>query len=67
LVATNPVDIMTYASLKLSGFPSNRAIGSGTILDTSRLHYLLGEYFLIDPRNVHAFIIGEHGESEVPV
>jgi L-lactate dehydrogenase len=67
LVATNPVDVMTYVSLKLSGFPSNRVIGSGTILDTSRLRYLLGEYLKIDPRNVHAYIIGEHGDSEVPV
>jgi L-lactate dehydrogenase len=67
LVATNPVDIMTYVSLKLSGFPSNRVIGSGTILDTSRLRYLLGEHLNIDPRNVHAYIIGEHGDSEVPV
>ncbi len=67
LVATNPVDIMTYASLKLSGFPSSRVIGSGTILDTSRLRYLLAEYLRVDPRNVHAYIIGEHGDSEVPV
>ncbi|NIQ07388.1 L-lactate dehydrogenase, partial [Candidatus Bathyarchaeota archaeon] len=59
LVATNPVDIMTYASLKLSGFPSSRVIGSGTILDTSRLRYLLAEYLRVDPRNVHAYIIGE--------
>ncbi|MCW4020280.1 MAG: L-lactate dehydrogenase, partial [Candidatus Bathyarchaeota archaeon] len=65
LVATNPVDIMTYAALKLSGFPSSRVIGSGTILDTSRLRYLLGEYLRVDPRNVHAYIIGEHGDSEV--
>jgi L-lactate dehydrogenase len=67
LVATNPVDIMTYAALKLSGFPSNRVLGSGTILDTSRLRYLLGEYLRVDPRNVHAYIMGEHGDSEVPV
>ncbi len=67
LVATNPVDIMTYTTLKLSNFPPNRVIGSGTILDTSRLRYLLGEYLDVDPRNVHAFIIGEHGDSEVPV
>jgi L-lactate dehydrogenase len=67
LVATNPVDIMTYASLKLSGFPSSRVIGSGTILDTSRLRYLVAEYLRVDPRNVHAYIIGEHGDSEVPV
>jgi L-lactate dehydrogenase len=67
LIATNPVDIMTYVSLKLSGFPPNRVIGSGTILDTSRLRSLIGEKFNIDPRNVHAYIIGEHGDSEVPV
>lgn len=67
LIVTNPVDIMTYVSLKLSGFSSSRVIGSGTILDTSRLRYLLGEYLRVDPRNVHAYIIGEHGDSEVPV
>jgi len=67
LVTTNPVDIMTYATLKLSGFPANRVIGSGTILDTSRFRYVLGEYLRVDPRNVHAYIIGEHGDSEVPV
>jgi L-lactate dehydrogenase len=67
LIATNPVDIMTYVSLRLSGFPPNRVIGSGTILDTSRLRSLLGEHFRIDARNVHAYIIGEHGDSEVPV
>lgn len=67
LIATNPVDIMAYASLKLSGFPPSRVMGSGTILDTSRLRYLLGEYLRVDPRNVHAYIVGEHGDSEVPV
>lgn len=67
LIATNPVDIMAYAALKLSGFKANRVIGSGTILDTSRLRYVLGEHLNIDPRNVHAYIIGEHGDSEVPV
>jgi L-lactate dehydrogenase len=67
LVVTNPLDVMTYAALKLSGFPKNKVIGSGTILDTSRLRYLLGEYLQVDPRNVHAYIIGEHGDSEVPV
>ena len=66
LIATNPVDIMTYAALKFSGFQPNRVIGSGTILDTSRLRYLLGERLRVDPRNVHAYIIGEHGDSEVP-
>jgi L-lactate dehydrogenase len=67
LIATNPVDIMTYATLKLSGFPARRIIGSGTVLDTSRLRYMLGEHLDLDPRNVHAYIIGEHGDSEVPV
>jgi L-lactate dehydrogenase len=67
LVVSNPLDVMTYAALKLSGFPKNRVIGSGTILDTARLRYLLGEYLRIDPRNVHAYIIGEHGDSEVPL
>jgi L-lactate dehydrogenase len=66
LVATNPVDLMTYATLKLSGFPSSKVIGSGTILDTSRLRYVLGERLKVDPRNVHAYIIGEHGDSELP-
>jgi L-lactate dehydrogenase len=67
LVVTNPLDVMTYAALKLSGFPWYRVIGSGTILDTARLRYLLGEHLKIDPRNIHAYIIGEHGDSEVPV
>ena len=67
LVVSNPLDVMTYAALKLSGFPRNRVIGSGTILDTARLRYLLGEHLQIDPRNIHAYIIGEHGDSEVPV
>jgi len=67
LVVTNPLDVMTYAALKLSRFPKNRVIGSGTILDTARLRYLLGERLQVDSRNVHAYIIGEHGDSEVPV
>jgi L-lactate dehydrogenase len=66
LIATNPVDLMTYAALKISGFAPNKVIGSGTILDTARLRYLLGEQFKIDPRNVHAYILGEHGDSELP-
>lgn len=65
LVATNPVDIMTKITLELSGFESSRVIGSGTTLDTARLRYLLGNYFSIDPRNVHAYVIGEHGDSEI--
>lgn len=64
LVATNPVDIMTYATYKLSGFNPRRVIGSGTSLDTARLRYLLGSYLSVDPRNVHGYIIGEHGDSE---
>ncbi len=65
LVATNPVDIMTKITLELSGFESSKVIGSGTTLDTARLRYLLGDYFKIDPRNVHAYVIGEHGDSEI--
>lgn len=64
LVATNPVDIMTRITYELSGFNPARVIGSGTTLDTARLRYLLGDYFSVDPRNVHAYIIGEHGDSE---
>lgn len=67
LVVSNPVDIMTYVTYKLSGFPSNRIIGSGTVLDTGRLKYLVGEHLGVDSRNVHSFIIGEHGDSELAV
>jgi L-lactate dehydrogenase len=67
LVATNPVDILTYATWKFSGLPKERVIGSGTILDTARFRFLLGEYFDVDTRNVHAYIIGEHGDTELPV
>jgi L-lactate dehydrogenase len=67
IVVTNPLDVMTYAALKLSGFPRSRVIGSGTSLDTARLRFLLAEHLQIDPRNIHAYIIGEHGDSEVPV
>lgn len=67
LVVSNPVDILTYVTLKLSGFPPNRVIGSGTVLDTARLKYLLGERLGVDSRSVHAFIIGEHGDSELAV
>ncbi|MGZ4789238.1 MAG: L-lactate dehydrogenase [Terriglobales bacterium] len=66
LIATNPVDVLTYLSLKLSGMPPQRVIGSGTILDTARFRHLLSEYFGVDPHSVHAHIIGEHGDSEVP-
>lgn len=67
LIVTNPVDVLTYASLKISGFPSNRVIGSGTVLDSSRFRYLISENCGVDPRNVHAYIIGEHGDTELPV
>lgn len=65
LVVSNPVDILTYTALKLSGFPEHRVIGSGTVLDTARLKYLIGEHLRVDNRSVHAFIIGEHGDSEL--
>ncbi len=67
LVVSNPVDILTQASLQMSGFPSNRIIGSGTVLDTARLKYLVGHKLKVDSRNVHTFIIGEHGDSELAV
>ena len=66
LVATNPVDALTYATLKLSGLPKSRVLGSGTILDTARFRYLLSRHFQVDARSVHAYIVGEHGDSEVP-
>ncbi len=67
LVVTNPVDILTHYTLQVSGFPPNRVIGSGTVLDTARLKQLLGTLLSVDSRNVHTFIIGEHGDSELPV
>jgi len=67
LVVTNPVDILTYVTLKLSGFPSNRVIGSGTVLDTARLKYMISEFYKVDASNIHAYIIGEHGDTELPV
>lgn len=65
LVVANPVDILTQVAIKLSGLPENRVIGSGTVLDSARLRYKLGEHLSVDSRSVHAFIIGEHGDSEV--
>ena len=67
VIATNPVDILTYVSLEVSGLPPGKVIGSGTILDTSRFRFLLGQYYQVDTRSVHAYIIGEHGDSELPV
>ena len=65
LIVANPVDILTYTAVKLSGLPENRVIGSGTVLDTARLKYALSEHLEVDSRNVHSFIIGEHGDSEI--
>lgn len=64
LVATNPVDVMTRITCELSGFNPRRVLGTGTALDTARLRYLLGEYLQVDPRNIHAYVMGEHGDSE---
>lgn len=64
LVATNPVDIMTRVACRLSGLSPSRVLGTGTALDTARLRYLLGAYFSVDPRNMHAYVMGEHGDSE---
>ncbi|RCX19999.1 L-lactate dehydrogenase [Anaerobacterium chartisolvens] len=66
LVVTNPVDILTYVTYKISGFPADRVLGSGTVLDTARFRYLLSEHISLDTRNVHGYIIGEHGDTEVP-
>ncbi|TYQ15506.1 UNVERIFIED_CONTAM: L-lactate dehydrogenase [Acetivibrio alkalicellulosi] len=65
LVVTNPVDILTYVTYKLSGFPKNKVIGSGTVLDSARFRYLIGDHVGVDTRNVHAYILGEHGDTEV--
>ncbi len=64
LIATNPVDIMAQVTLALSGFSPDKVLGSGTTLDSARLRYLIGERLGVDPRNIHAYVIGEHGESE---
>ena len=65
LIVANPVDILTHVAVKLSGFPESRVFGSGTTLDSARLKYLLGEHLGVDARSVHAWIIGEHGDSEI--
>ena len=67
LIVTNPVDVLTRVAQQFSGLPESRVIGSGTVLDTARLRYLLGEHQNVDSRGVHAFIVGEHGDSEIPV
>ncbi len=65
LVVANPVDVLSYVAWKLSGWDSNRVMGSGTVLDTARLRHHLGQRFGVDPRSVHAYILGEHGDSEM--
>ncbi|MCI2046847.1 MAG: L-lactate dehydrogenase [Faecalibacterium sp.] len=67
LIVANPVDILTHVAQQLSGLPEQQVFGSGTVLDTARMRYLLGERLSVDTRSVHAFIIGEHGDSEIPV
>ncbi len=67
IMVTNPVDVLTYIALKSSGFPSSRVIGSGTLLDSARFRTLLSNRCAIDARSIHAYVIGEHGDSEVPV
>ncbi|MCG8498825.1 MAG: L-lactate dehydrogenase [Firmicutes bacterium] len=67
LVVTNPVDILTYVTLKVSGFSPKKVIGSGTVLDTARFKFLLSQHVGVDTRNTHAYILGEHGDSEVPI
>ena len=65
LVVTNPVDILTYVTMKISGLSEKKVLGSGTVLDTSRFRYLLSEHCCVNPRNIHAYILGEHGDHEV--
>ena len=67
LIVSNPVDVLTYAAIKMSGLPESRVIGTGTVLDSARLKDALGAHLGVDPRNVHAYIIGEHGDSELAV
>lgn len=67
LMISNPVDILTYTALQVSGAPPERVIGSGTVLDSSRFRYLIGEHCMVEPRNIHAYVVGEHGDSEVPL
>jgi L-lactate dehydrogenase len=67
VIATNPVDILTHAAQKVSSRPASKVIGTGTLLDTARFRSLLGKYYGVDPRSVHAYILGEHGDSEVPI
>lgn len=67
LIAANPVDVLSYYAWKKSRWPAKRVIGSGTLLDSARLRYLVGQHMKVDPRSVHAHIVGEHGETELPI
>jgi len=67
LMVTNPVDVLTYAAMRLIELPAERVIGSGTVLDSSRFRYLISTYCRVEPRNIHAYVVGEHGDSEVPL
>lgn len=67
VIASNPVDIMTYLAVQMAGLPPGRVLGSGTMLDTARFRYLLGEHYGVDPRSVHAYIVGEHGDTELAI
>mgnify|MGYP003971896783 CR=1 FL=1 len=67
LMVTNPLDVLTYLATKWSKFPKRRVFGTGTTLDTARFRHLLGDYYKINPKSVHAYILGEHGDSEFPV
>jgi L-lactate dehydrogenase len=67
LIVSNPVDVLTYAALQFSGLPPGRVVGSGTVLDTARFRALIGQRLEVDPRSVHGYVIGEHGDSEVVV
>jgi len=67
IIATNPVDILTYITIKLTNLPKNQIVGSGTLLDSARFRYLISQKIKIDPRSIHGMIIGEHGDSELPL
>lgn len=67
LMVSNPVDVLTYSALRITGLPPNRVLGSGTVLDSSRFRFLIGEQCRVEARNIHAYVVGEHGDSEVPL
>jgi L-lactate dehydrogenase len=67
VVVTNPVDVLSYVAREVSGLPARRVIGSGTVLDTSRFRHVLSQWCDVDPKNVHGYVVGEHGDTEVPV